>query len=115
MKGQIIEISGQYPLLSQVNRGTETTISVSYPDGAFWLQVYPPLSDGKLPLSHSRFICPWGMAAELEDVCTTTARRQSLLDALKRGLKTIRQYDLPANRIRFAEDCTTHSITVWVD
>ena len=112
MKDQIVEITGQYPSLPGIN---ERVAAVSYPDASFWLQIYPPLSGDETRVWHSRLMCPWGMAAELDDSATPAARRRSLLEALKNGLKTIRQYGLPANRIRFAEDRRTRSIMVCVD
>jgi hypothetical protein len=55
------------------------------------------------------------MAAELRDFSTQPSRRKNILDALKKGLDTMRQYHLPAGRILFAENTTSKEITVWVD
>jgi hypothetical protein len=114
MRDQIIEVNGQYPNCSQVS-GLVKNPATSYPDATFWLQVYPPLGDRKAPLQNSRMICPWSMAAELADGCAPDTRRQNILDALKKGLKTIRQYGLPPYRIMFTEEHTTRKITVWVE
>src|SRR5450631_2891988 len=95
--------------------GPVAEMTADYPGAGFWLRVYPPLNEWTLLLPHSRMICPWTMAAELEDSDTPAARRQNIMEALKKGLKTIRQYDLPACRILFAEDNSTHLITVWVN
>lgn len=115
MRDQIIEVSSRYPAFAQVGTAVETIAPASYPGAAFWLRVYEPLSDWKAPLPNSRMICPWGIAAELDDAGTPPARKQNILEALKCGLKTMRQYELPSSRIMFAEDNTTRSISVWVD
>lgn len=115
MREQMIEVSTHSPALEQANRKMENSPVTSYPGAAFWLHVFPPLSDYKTPQPNTRMICPWSMAAELADDNTTTLRRQNIMEALKRGLKTIRQYDLPARRILFAEERITGQISVWVD
>ena len=115
MKEQIIEVSDRFPYFPQLAEPAVRMVTPSYPDGAFWMQVYPPLSDWTTAPSHSHILCPWSMAAEMEDELTDSDRRRSLMEALKRGLKTIRQYGLPAARIMFAEDNVTRAITVWVD
>jgi hypothetical protein len=115
MKEQIIEVSGQCPAFKQITRPDQKTIATGYPDALFWLQVYPPLSDRPAPVSHARMLCPWSMAAELDDNNTPADRRAQIMDALKNGLKTIRQYDLPPCRIMFAEEYSTRKISVWVD
>jgi hypothetical protein len=115
MKDQIIEVSDRFPFYPQLNEPTVKVVPPSYPDGAFWMQVYPPLSDYTSAPPDSRILCPWVMAAELEDEDTPSDRRRNLMEALKRGLKTIRQYGLPAARIMFAEDHDTRLISVWVD
>ncbi|MFI5160647.1 MAG: hypothetical protein ACHQHN_05185 [Sphingobacteriales bacterium] len=115
MKDQIIEVSDRFPFFPQLAQPTVTAATPSYPDGAFWMQVYQPLSDWRNPLPNSRILCPWAMAAELEDELTNPDRRRNLMEALKRGLRIIRQYGLPAARITFAEDRATRAITVWVD
>ncbi|MEO6850770.1 MAG: hypothetical protein ABI166_09065 [Mucilaginibacter sp.] len=86
-----------------------------YPGAGFWLGVYPPLDEWKVSPSRSRMICPWSMAAELADNTTPADRRHNIMEALKNGLKTIRQYGLPARRIMFAEDYNTKLISVCVD
>jgi vancomycin resistance protein YoaR len=112
MKDQIIPIDTRYP--SFVARGRAVkTMTASYPDAAFWMQVYQPMSDVKTQ-DGFRSVCPWGMAAELTDGATLADRRKNILDSLKTGLKTIRQYDLPAYRIQFMEHRTTREISVWV-
>jgi hypothetical protein len=110
MTDQTIEVSNQ-----QVAGPIEHSASTSYPEAAFWLHVYPPLGDRKVPMPDARMICPWTLAAELADDGTASPRRQNILEALKRGLKTIRQYGLPAYRILFAEEHSTRMISVWVD
>ena len=115
MKDQIIKASGRFPYFPQLAKPTVTIVTPSYPDGEFWIQVYPPLSEVPAAPTHSRILCPWSMAAELEDELTDSDRRRHLMEALKRGLKTVRQYGLPAARIMFAEDNVTRVITVWVD
>jgi len=115
MKDQIIEVSDRFPFFPQLAQPTVIGATPSYPDGAFWMQVYQPLSDWSNPLPNSRILCPWAMAAELEDELTDSDRRRNLMEALKRGLKTIRQYGLPSARIMFAEDKVSRVITVWVD
>ncbi len=79
------------------------------------MQVYPPLAGSRAPIGNARTLCPWAMAAELDDENTPAQRRANIMDALKSGLKTIRQYDLPACRIVFAEDRSTRQVSVWVD
>lgn len=115
MKEQIIELSGQCPTFKQISRPNEKTVSGSYPDALFWMQVYPPMGDRKLAIPHAHLICPWAMAAELAGDDTPSERRKHILEALKSGLKTIRQYDLPAYRIMFAQEHSNHQIGVWVD
>jgi hypothetical protein len=115
MKDQIIEVSDRFPYFPQLAEPTVIMATPSYPDSAFWMQVYPPLSEVPVAPNHSHILCPWSMAAEMEDELTDSDRRRHLMEALKRGLKTIRQYGLPAARIMFAEDNVTRVITVWVD
>jgi hypothetical protein len=115
MKDQIIEVSDRFPFFPQLAEPTVAAAMPSYPDGDFWVQVYSPLSDWSSPLPNSRILCPWAMASEMEDELTDSDRRRSLMEALKRGLKIIRQYGLPSARITFAEDNATKAITVWVD
>jgi hypothetical protein len=55
------------------------------------------------------------MAAELADRATPRDRKQLLHDALKNGQKTMRLYELPANRIMFVEENSTGKVSVWVD
>lgn len=115
MRDQIIEVKGQCPTFQQISRPNERTVSAGYPQALFWLQVYPPLGDHHAAISNARTLCPWSMAAELDDTNTPASRRANIMDALKSGLKTIRQYDLPPYRILFAEDQLTRRISVWVD
>ena len=115
MKDQITKVRSRFPYFPQLAAPIITVATPSYPDGAFWMQVYPPLSEVAAAPADSRILCPWSMAAELEDELTDSDRRRNLMEALKRGLKTIRQYDLPPARIMFAEDNATRQITVWVD
>jgi hypothetical protein len=115
MRDQIIEVNGQCPSFGALHERVQKPALSSYPDGAFWLKIYPPLSDLRAPLPNSRILCPWSMAAELEDSTTPTARRTNIMNALNRGLKTIRQYNLPACRIMFAEDRVSREISVWVE
>jgi hypothetical protein len=115
MKDQIIEASDKFTFFPQLAEPTVIMATPSYPDSAFWMQVYPPLSDWTTAPGHSRILCPWSMAAEMEDEQTDSDRRRHLMEALKHGLKTIRKYGLPAARIMFAEDNETRAITVWVD
>lgn len=115
MRDRIIEVNGQCPAFQQISRPSEITVNASYPYALFWLQVYPPLGDRPARLPHARMLCPWSMAAELDDKQIPADRRAGVMDALKNGLKTIRQYDLPPNRILFAEDHVTRQISVWVD
>jgi hypothetical protein len=115
MKDQITKARSSFPFFPQMAEPAVMVVTPSYPDGEFWMQVYPPLSDWTAAPTDSRILCPWSMAAELEDEQTDSDRRRSLMEALKRGLKTIRQYGLPAARIMFAEDKVGRAITVWVD
>ena len=87
----------------------------AYAPRSFWMEVYPPLEDRRTEMSHARLLCPWRMAAELRDFSIRPLRRKSILDALKTGLTTMRQYHLPAGRILFMEDKASSEITVWVD
>lgn len=113
MRDQIIPIGTRYPSFA-AHEQVANTITASYPDAAFWMQVYQPMSGVKI-IDGFRSVCPWGMAAELADAATPAGRRKNILDSLKTGLKTIRQYDLPAYRIQFMEHCPTREISVWVD
>ena len=113
MRDQIIPIDTRYPSFS-ASVLVEEAKAASYPDAAFWMQVYQPMSDIKTQ-DGFRSVCPWTMAAELSDVTTPDARRKNILDSLKMGLKTIRQYDLPSYRIQFMEHRATREISVWVD
>ncbi len=115
MRDQIIEVSGQCPTFNTLQQRNERAVSSSYPDGAFWMHIFPPLEDWKSPLAGARILCPWAMAAELDDEDTSADRRARLMNALKSGLKTIRQYNLPACRIVFAEDMVSREIGVWVE
>ena len=83
MRDQIIEVSSRYPAFARVSPTVETIAPASYPDAAFWLRVYEPLSDWKAPFPGSRLLCPWSMAAELEDTGTLPARKQNIMEALK--------------------------------
>ena len=113
MRDQIIDISEEYPLFSQMRKQDKKP--ASYPDPAFWLFIYPAAGERNIHIPGARLLCPWAMAAEYEDKNTYATRKQSLLEALKTGLKTIRQYHLPACRILFTEDKATRLISVWVD
>ena len=115
MKDQTLTINDRYPSSSQVSERVEQVAPPQYPEGAFWLHVYPPLGDRKLSMPNRRIVCPWTLAAELDDNDISPERRQNILEALKRGLKTIRQYDLPPYRILFAEDNANGEVSVWVD
>jgi hypothetical protein len=78
--------------------------------------MYPPLSyDRQLPKLNARQLCPWTMAAELADTATAIDRKQNIFRALNNGLKAIKQFDLPAYRIIFAEENITRKITIWLD
>ena len=114
MRDQITDISEQYPLFP-LSRETEKK-PASYPDPAFWLYIYPAAGEHhNIVIPGSRLLCPWGMAAEYGDDNTPPERRKHLLEALKTGLKTLREYHLPACRILFSEDTSTSQITAWVD
>lgn len=113
MREQLIEITEHYSASPQLAGRSDER--VQYPDAAFWMQVYPPLSDHKMPVGQARVICPWTLAAELAGNTARDARRRNILESLKKGLRTIRQYDLPAYRILFMEHCATREISVWVD
>ena len=115
MKDQIIEVNGQCPGFRQAATANSKIIPASYPDAAFWMRVYPPLAEFRISIPHARMLCPWSMAAELNDEHTHADRRANIMNALKSGLKTIRQYDLPACRIIFAEEHSNRNISVWVD
>ena len=116
MKDQIIEVSDRFPYFPQLAEPTVIMATPSYPDSAFWMQVYPPLeNEYRSPLPHTRALCPWSLAAELGETTTPTPRRQNIMEALKKGLKTIRQYGVAARRIVFTEDEATRQISVWVD
>ncbi|MBS1532374.1 MAG: hypothetical protein JSU01_18880 [Bacteroidetes bacterium] len=93
----------------------ETAVKASYPDAEFWMQVYPPMSDIQPKAENFRAVCPWAIAGELNDAEISFDRRKNILDSLKTGLRTMRQYDLPARRIRFMEYSRTRIISVWVD
>jgi len=112
MREQLIEITELYAALPELAGGSDAR--TQYPDAAFWMQVYPPLTDYKMPVGQSKAICPWTLAAELAGTAAD-ARRRNILESLKKGLRTIRQYDLPAYRILFMEHCATREISVWVD
>jgi len=114
MKDQIIPIDTRYPSFVPREQ-TVRTMTVSYPDAAFWMQVYQPMSTTRDHAEQYRSVCPWGMAAELTDDATPAERRKNILESLKTGLKTIRQYGLPAYRIQFMEHRSTREISVWVD
>ncbi len=86
-----------------------------YAPRSFWMEVYPPLEESKRLASNMHTLCPWSMAAELRDFSTPPSRRKNILDALKKGLDTMRQYHLPAGRILFAQNTASKEITVWVD
>ena len=113
MRDQIIPIDTRYPSFV-AHEEVAKTMTASYPDAAFWMQVYQPMSDVKTQ-DGFKSVCPWGMAAELTDAATPAQRRKNILDSLKTGLKTIRQYDLPAYRIQFMEHRSTREISVWVN
>ena len=115
MRDQIIELSERPLTPAQTGRQTDDALPASYPEAAFWLHVYPPLGDRKAPLLNAQMVCPWTLAAELADDTTPATRRQNVLEALKRGLKTIRQYGLPAYRILFTREFGTGMVNVWVD
>lgn len=115
MRDQIIEVNSQFSLLKQLAKMNERREFISDRDGAFWMRVYPPLSDMKTLSQGNRQLCPWAMAAELNDAATSRERKQLLISALENGRKTMRLYDLPANRIMFVEENATDNITVWVD
>lgn len=87
----------------------------AYAPRSFWMEVYPPLEEPKRVAPNMQTVCPWRLAAELRDFSTQPSRRKSILDALKAGLGTMRQYHLPAGRILFAEDAYSKEITIWVD
>src|ERR1700744_968903 len=115
MRDQIIEINSQFSLLKQLAKMNERREFISDRDGAFWMRVYPPLSDMRTLAEGNRQLCPWAMAAELNDAATSRERKQMLIAALENGRKTMRLYDLPANRIMFVEENATGKVTVWVD
>lgn len=114
MRDQITDISEQFPLFKQLHEQDKKP--VSYPDPAFWLFIYPAAGEHhNIVIPGSRLLCPWAMAAEYADSKISEERKRDLLEALKTGLKTLREYHLPACRIIFAEDNSTRQITVWVD
>ena len=115
MTDQIIEITNQFSFLKQFTKMNDRREIISDRDGAFWMRVYPPLSDIKTLTQGVRQLCPWAMAAEITDTATPKERKQQMLEAMKNGQKTMRLYDLPANRIMFIEENSTGKITVWVD
>jgi hypothetical protein len=116
MREEITAVSGVSPASAKTNGSHQQTAATSYPQQEFWLHVYPPLEDHrKVQVPDAHIVCPWSLAAELADKAASAGRRQNILEALKRGLKTIRQYGLPPSRIVFTEDYTTQQITVWVN
>lgn len=116
MKTQVIEITGQYPSRSSLTRLMPEAVPALRIDVSYWMHVYPPLSGEFQPAARNgRPLCPWSMAAETSDPATPKERRHDLLNALKTGQKIIRQFGLPANRIRFIEERPAKKITIWVD
>jgi len=113
MRDQIIPVDAAYPVFT-TGRG-EAVVKASYPDAEFWMQVYPPMSDIQHKAENFRAVCPWAIASELNDEAIPFARRKNILDSLKTGLRTMRQYGLPACRIRFMEHRPSRMISVWVD
>jgi hypothetical protein len=87
----------------------------AYEPRSFWMEVYPPLEESKEVAPNMQTVCPWSLAAELRDFSIQPSRRKSILDALKTGLNTVRQYHLPAGRILFAENTASKEISVWID
>jgi hypothetical protein len=115
MRDQIIEITDQFSLLASFRKMNNRREIITDRDGAFWMRVYPPMNDIKNLVGLDRQLCPWAMAAELNDAAISRERRRMLLDALENGQKTMRLYELPPNRIMFVEENQTGKITVWVD
>ena len=115
MRDQIIEITSKLSILNALNKRSDRREIISDRDGSFWMRVYPPLSAIKALATGNRQLCPWAIAAELADRATPRDRKQLLLDALKNGQKTMRLYELPANRIMFVEENSTGKVSVWVD
>jgi len=114
MRNQIIEITGQAPYVSVVERYGRQGI-VPNLQGSYWMQVYPPLTDMKAPMPGTSQLCPWSMIAEVTDTATPHDRKQCVLDALRSGQRTMSLYDLPSHRILFMEESASGKITVWVD
>jgi hypothetical protein len=112
MRDQLIPI---YAAKLTFAAGRSEAVKASYPDAEFWMQVYPPMNDIQPKAENFRAVCPWAIAGELNDETVSSDRRKNILESLKAGLKTMRQYDLPACRIRFMEYCPTRVISVWVD
>jgi len=113
MRDQLIPIDAAYPVLV-AERG-EAVVKATYPDAEFWMQVFPPMSDVQPKAENFRAVCPWAIAGELNDGSISFDRRKNILDSLKTGLRTMRQYGLPACRIRFMEHRASRMISVWVD
>jgi hypothetical protein len=113
MKDHIIPVGAAYTDLA--TERCETAVKASYPEAEFWMQVYPPMSDIQAKAENFRAVCPWAIAGELNDEVISFDRRKNILDSLKTGLRTMRQYDLPGCRIRFMEHRRNRLISVWVD
>jgi len=113
MKDHIVPVGATH--LQVAAQRSEAAIKASYPEAEFWMQIYPPMSEIQPKAENFRAICPWAIAGELNDEATSFDRRKNILDSLKTGLRTMRQYDLPACRIRFMEYRPTRVISVWVD
>ena len=110
-------MSDYMPITNQiyVPEDARDICEAAYAPRSFWMEVYPPLEGSKRVSSNMQTVCPWSRAAELRDFSTQPSRRRNILEALKKGLETMRQYHLPAGRILFAENTTSKEITVWVD
>jgi len=116
MNNYITMVGGQSPATATIKNRYQPVAQTDYPNQAFWMQVYPPLeNEYRSPLPHTRALCPWSLAAELGEATTPSPRRQNIMETLKKGLKTIRQYGVAARRIVFTEDEATRQISVWVD
>lgn len=110
-------MTNHMPMTDQIYlpKDTGDICEAAYAPRSIWMEVYPPLEEPKRVAPNMQTICPWSMAAELRDFSTQPSRRKSILDALKTGLNTMRQYHLPAGRILFAENIASKEITVWID
>jgi hypothetical protein len=114
MREQIIEITGQLPLIS-ANERYERQGIIPNLQGSYWMQVYPPLTEVKAPTPGMSQLCPWSMIAEITDSTTSRDRKQHVLDALRSGQQIMSLCGLPSHRILFMEDGVSGKISVWVD